>query len=198
MENNISSLVIPNTVTEIWESSFSTNLITTLTLPWNPNILANENVFYENKIKTLNIPNWVTIIWIWAFAQNYTITWVTIPNTVTTINDRAFDRNNLTSINIPSSVKTIWYRAFSCNKLSSVTVWTGITSIWSRVFWHLYWAEACDDDSLIVNLSWWTVYWPSIWYIKTVYDTNKTNPWLPWDWWPNAFDVNTLSNYVTY
>ena len=80
----ITSVVIPNTVTNI-----------------------TGQAFYNNRLTTVTIPNLVTFIGSQAFMNN-TLTSVKLGYSVTTIEAEAFRVNpNLTSINIPPSVTTI-------------------------------------------------------------------------------------------
>ena len=95
---NITSVVIPNSVTTIGDRAFRNNNLTSVV-----------------------IPDSVTTIGYYAFAEN-NLTNVVIPNSVTTIVGYAFAGNNLTSVVIPDSVTTIGNYAFSYNNLSSVYI----------------------------------------------------------------------------
>ena len=95
---NITSVVIPNSVTTIGDRAFRNNNLTSVV-----------------------IPDSVTTIGYYAFAEN-NLTNVVIPNSVTTIVGYAFAGNNLTSVVIPDSVTTIGGYAFAWNNLSSVYI----------------------------------------------------------------------------
>ena len=95
---NITSVVIPDSVTTIGNSAFSRNNLTSVV-----------------------IPDSVTTIGNYAFKSN-NLTSVTIGNSVTSIGSSAFYQNNLTSVVIPDSVTSIGSSAFSYNNLSSVCI----------------------------------------------------------------------------
>jgi hypothetical protein len=89
------SVTIPNSVTEIGDSTF----------------------FKSTSLTSVTIPNSVTLIGDWAFQQCYSLASVTIPNSVTKIGQSAFlNCSSLTSVTIPNSVTTIGNYAFEgCN-----------------------------------------------------------------------------------
>ena len=95
---NITSVVIPDSVTTIGDRAFRNNNLTSVV-----------------------IPDSVTTIGYYAFAEN-NLTNVVIPNSVTTIVGYAFAGNNLTRVVIPDSVTTIGGHAFAWNNLSSVYI----------------------------------------------------------------------------
>lgn len=97
----IKDLVIPNSVTNIGNSTFAGC----------------------SGLTSLTIPNSVTSIGNDAFSVCSGLSSLTIPNSVTSIGDYAFsDCSGLTSVTIPSSVTNIGELAFwDCNGLKSVT-----------------------------------------------------------------------------
>ena len=114
--NNITSIIIPNTVTSI-------------------GIFA----FYDcTDLTSIAIPNSVTIIGEGAFCACESLTSITIPNTVTSIGDGAFCAcESLKSITFQetSRVESIGECAFEdCSSLESVTIPASVKSIGEEVF----------------------------------------------------------------
>ena len=105
----LTSVIIPNSVTRIGAFAFASNQLTSVT-----------------------IPNSVTAIEEFAFAINK-LTSVTIPDSVTLIGDSAFFDNQLTSVTIPDSVTLIGEGAFFDNQLTSVSVF-GATHVGKGAF----------------------------------------------------------------
>ena len=90
---NLTSVIIPNSVTTIRNSAFVNTALTSIT-----------------------IPNSVTTIGNWAFAYT-ALTSVTIPNSVTTVGGQTFANcRSLTSVTIGSSVRNIGDLVFTGSK----------------------------------------------------------------------------------
>jgi len=101
-EKNLTSVIIPNSVTIIGDGSFGLNQLTSVT-----------------------IPDGVTYIGHDAFGWNQ-LTSVTIPDGVTYIGDNAFCWNQLTSVTIPDNVY-IDVGAFVYNPITSITIGKNVT-----------------------------------------------------------------------
>ncbi|MGR5377076.1 DUF1963 domain-containing protein, partial [Photobacterium damselae] len=82
-----------NSVTEIGESAFKNNTLTSVNIP-NSVTEIGESAFENNALTSVNIPNSVTKIRSQAFYGN-ALTSVTIPNPVTKIGKGAFENNAL-------------------------------------------------------------------------------------------------------
>jgi len=112
---NITSVIIPNSVTSIGEWAFSINQLTSVTIP-NSVTSIEEGTFQSNQLTSVTISNNATSIGEGAFAGNQ-LTSVTIPNSVTSIGAYAFGDNQLTSVVIPNSVTSMGKCAFINNQL---------------------------------------------------------------------------------
>ena len=144
INKSLTSVTIPETVTNITVGAFRNNRINSLVIPssvtsigsyaFNNNQLPDEDAFIyarksdgsEDKTKIVSyagakrenviIPEGVTTISHAAFF-NCSLTEVTLPSTLQTISSRAFINNNLTHIDIPDSVTSLSGDAFNNNKL---------------------------------------------------------------------------------
>lgn len=96
----LTSIDIPDGVTEIWGYAFSNC----------------------SGLTSIDIPNSVTSIGDWAFSACIKLTSVEIPNSVTSIGNSTFNScDGLTSVEIPNSVTSIGEYAFNyCDNLDSV------------------------------------------------------------------------------
>lgn len=137
---NLTTLVIPNSVTKIGREAFSGSGISQITLSENlttieamafkesgltqitlPESLTTieASAFYKTKLETITIPKNVTKIPTDCFYQCENLTRAMFPNTLTTIDARAFRGcSNLANIDIPTSLETIGVGAFGdCKNL---------------------------------------------------------------------------------
>jgi len=123
--NQLTSVAIGNNVTTIGNFAFDSNQLTSVTIP-NSVMNIGIHAFFLNQLTSVIIGNNVTTIGQAAFSQNQ-ITSVTIGNGVMTIGNTAFAGNLLTSITIPNSVMTIEAGAFSSNQITSVTIGANVS-----------------------------------------------------------------------
>ncbi len=143
----LTSVVIPDSVTEIGKEAFSccSALTEIKVAEGNPKYDSRKNCnaiieTARNKLivgcKSTNIPDSVTEIGEKAFYGCDSLTSVTIPDSVTNIGERAFHYcSGLTSAIIPDSVTEIGERAFEgCRSLTSVTIPNSVTEIGERAF----------------------------------------------------------------
>ena len=111
---NLTSVVIPNSVTNIGTGAFG----------------------YCKGLTSVTIPDSVTEIGDFVFANCTSLTSVVIPNSVTNIGDGAFECcQGLTSVVIPDSVTEIENCAFMvCTNLTSLMIPNSVTKIGSYAF----------------------------------------------------------------
>ena len=130
-------IVIPSkingvTVTNIGSDAFSNNQLTSVIIP-NSIIEIRRNAFYGNKLQSVVIPDSVISIGSYAFEFNQ-LTSVIIGNNVTSIGFAAFRVNKLTNLVIGDKVDSIGSHAFYNNKLTSVEIPCSVTSIGANAF----------------------------------------------------------------
>ena len=126
LSDKITSVVLPDSITEIKRHAFSgNNNLVSVTI--GPNVVKmGDNIFYQcEKLKNVTIKTGATLIGDSMFSSCTSLESIVLPKTITTIEDNAFFYcENLKSIYIPSSVKKIGdYAVFSaCYKLQSIIV----------------------------------------------------------------------------
>ncbi|HEY3762500.1 MAG TPA: leucine-rich repeat domain-containing protein [Verrucomicrobiae bacterium] len=110
-------------VTSIGQSAFERNFnLTSVTIP---DGVTNIDVaaFYWSSVTNVTIPDSVTSIGDDAFGLCFSMPGITIPGNVTSIGDYAFQYSGLTNIVIPAGVTNIGQQAFDvCNNLTNITV----------------------------------------------------------------------------
>ena len=159
--NNVSTLVIPNTiwgdtVTSIGAGAFKNMGLTSVTIPSSVTRIGRE-AFADNRLTSVIIPNGAVHIDAGAFNmddkfrfaggeiqgflnRNNKVSTLVIPSTtkwgtpVTSIGAGAFKNMGLTGVTIPSSVTRIGSEAFSGHKMVSVTIPDGVTHIEREAF----------------------------------------------------------------
>ena len=121
---NLTSVIIPNSVTSIDDYTFQEcSGLTSVTIP-NSVTSIGEQAFYNcSGLTSVTIPNSVTSIGHDAFNNCRNLTSATIGSSVTSIGGQAFHGCGLRSITIPDSVTSIGNQAFrGCSSLINVTV----------------------------------------------------------------------------
>ncbi len=134
---NLTSVTIPNYVTNINDGAFSDcSSLTSIDIP-NSVTSIDSYAFQDcSSLTSISIPNSVTSIGDCAFENCSSLTSVTIPNYVTNINFGAFCYClSLTSVTIPNSVTSIGdYAFYYCSSLNTATVGNSVASIGFRAF----------------------------------------------------------------
>ena len=162
--SSLTSVTIPNSVTNIENQAFVGTNIYNDEANWENGVLYINNCLIETKksisgayainegtrliadrafsgcssLISITIPNSVTSIGGSAFSVCSSLTSITIPNSVTNIGSHAFDGcSSLTSITISNSVTSIKdYTFHGCSKLTSITIPNSVTSIGTYAFMY--------------------------------------------------------------
>lgn len=135
--SGLSSVTIPNSVTTIENSAFSScKSMTNVTIGSGVISIGDYAFSGASHLTSITIPNSVATIGDGAFISCYSLTSVTIGNGVTSIGRYAFSSDEgLTSVTIPNSVTSIGDGALSdCTGLTSVTIGNGVTGIGFSAF----------------------------------------------------------------
>ena len=132
-----STLVIPQTVTEIKNGAFyGATSLTSVAIPNSVTNIGDHAFSNCSNLASVTIPNSVTSIGDYVFYLCDNLTSVTIPNSVTSIGERAFAGcRDLRTIEIPNSVTDIDFCAFyQCTSLASVVVPESLTRLGGGAF----------------------------------------------------------------
>ena len=137
----LTEIIIPESVVEIWEDAFQGSGIKSFHFPKNIRFIG-EAIFEDcSKLESFTFPLWITKISKGMFTNCESLTSFSIPNHITAIEDNAFSScKNLEQINIPDSVLSIGDNAFSCcSKLKSLIIPSSVESIGMSAF------ELCSE-----------------------------------------------------
>jgi hypothetical protein len=176
--NGLTSVTIPNSVTNIGEQAFySCTGLTNATIGNGVTTIKNDAFAYCASLASAAIGNSVSIIGDSVFHFCTSLANVTIPNSVTAIGLSAFaDCHGLTHVTIGNSVTNIGVQAFSgCTSLTSVTIPSSVTTIWNGAF------DGCTSLTSVCFLG-----TPPNLYASFPNNTNAVVYYLPgitgWDW----------------
>ena len=130
--NQLTEVIIPNSVKIIGDGAFHDNQLTEVSIGNSVKSIG-TGAFYGNKLTQVIIPNSVKSIGDYAFTGNQ-LTHVSIGNSVNSIGESAFSYNDLTEVIIPDSVNSIGESAFSYNGLTEVIIPDFVNSIGKNAF----------------------------------------------------------------
>ena len=136
---DITSVIIPDGVTEIGSSTFEQCYkLVSVNIPNSVTSIGERAFYYCLAMTSITIPNGITVIKSGTFYGCTGLTSITIPNSVTSIESSAFlSCNQITSITIPNSVTSIEECAFShCASLTSLNIGESVVSIGYSAFGH--------------------------------------------------------------
>ena len=135
---NLSSIILPDTITEIGENAFSecSNLYKIL-LPDNLNSIGASAFSSNDQLLEINIPDNVTAIYEDAFRGSYNIQTIDLPQNLTYIGERAFmgcESADITDYELPSGLTYIGNSAFESTAITRASIPTSIGHIGSWAF----------------------------------------------------------------
>jgi hypothetical protein len=133
--SNVTSIIVPNTVTSIGNNAFDTcGSLTSITLPDNLKRIKSYTFGACVQLKSIVIPNSVTTIDSGAFANCNALTSVSMPSNLNLIGNNAFEAcSSLKSISIPKKVRNLSTELFNnCYSLKSINIPSKVTSIQDR------------------------------------------------------------------
>ena len=120
-ESQITSILIPSTVTTIGDFAFAFSRISSIVIP-NSVISIGVQGFFNSRITSIDIPNSVTSLGSSAFLRTMDLETVSLGSGITRISDDLFSASGIQRIIIPSTVTEIGTSAFEdCEHLESVT-----------------------------------------------------------------------------
>lgn len=213
---SLTSLVIPNSVTNIGSGAFGESNLTSIIIPNNVTAIG-EKTFYRcsslisatigNSVTTIGksafqsckalssviIPNSVTSIEASAFSWCYGLNSLVIGNSVTDIGSSAFYAcEALTSVSIPNSVKTIGEEAFAyCEVMTSLSIGDGVTIISNRAFQYCKSLSSVILPNSLTSLGQGAFYgidFPVV--ISKIEEPSQVSP--------SGFSTNTYNNATLY
>ena len=145
-DNELTNVVIPNSVNSIGNWVFADNQLTEVIIPNSVESIG-EYAFRNNQLTEVIIPDFVKSIGEYAFRNNK-LTEVSIGNSVESIGDYAFIGNQLTNVIIPDFVKSIGNYAFQNNKLTEVSIGNSVLTIGDGAFFNNKLTEVIIPNSV--------------------------------------------------
>ena len=136
---SLTDIVIPDSVTRIGDGAFrGCKSLTDIVIPNSVTSIGDNAFEYCFSLSNLVIPDGVTSIEDNAFEGCYSLSSVVIPDSVSCIGFGAFENcSSLTDIVIPDSVTSIGGYAFGCcESLTDIVIPNSVTSIGDNAFWY--------------------------------------------------------------
>ncbi len=135
-ESKLTSVKIPDTVTEIGSDAFAWSDIIIINIPDSVTEIEESAFSYCEKLKNVALGNGLSIIGPSAFCGCENIASIKIPSNTKSIGKDAFWYcSSLKSISIPNSVTTLGENAFyGCEKLENVALGNSVTTLGKNAF----------------------------------------------------------------
>lgn len=133
---SITSITIPNSVTELGAQAFSyCNVLTSITLPNSITTIPEQFLRSSKSLESITIPNSVTSIEDSAFFECSKLKTITLSNTLEDIGVYTFSETNIESIDLPNTLTTLGRFAFtSCTNLKSIVIPNSVTDMGNNTF----------------------------------------------------------------
>lgn len=168
--SNLSSLIVPNSVTSIGEGAFKGCYgLASIEIPNGITSIERGTFYYCRSMISFEIPNSVTSIGDEAFSYCTGLTNIEIPNSVTSIGKEAFyGCSGLSNIEVPNSVTSIEEGTFyGCVGLTKVTLGNNVTSIGHQAFGYCTGLTSVTCLSITPATIVWTSFWDT--NLKAIY-----------------------------
>ena len=154
--NDMTSLIIPNSVESIREDTFSgCKGLAYVQLPDNLKELPVRCFYNCSSLVSVNLPSAITAINLCTFYGCTNLTTLDIPLGVTTIGESAFQNSGLVEVDIPQGVESIGYSAFKdCGSLKRVFIPKTVRRI-GVPEWHngTHWYTAFDNTPSLTSIT---------------------------------------------
>ena len=153
---SLTDIVIPDSVTRIGDGAFrGCKSLTDIVIPNSVTSIGDNAFEYCFSLSNLVIPDGVTSIEDNAFEGCYSLSSVVIPDSVSCIGFGAFENcSSLTDIVIPDSVTSIGGYAFGCcESLTDIVIPNSVTSIGDNAFRHCSSLSSLVIPESVVNLN---------------------------------------------
>lgn len=139
--SDMTSIVIPNSVTDLTKNAFSSCLdLTSVTLPNGITELGKDCFSWCKGLSSITIPSYITKLGISCFEKCDNLTSIVLPNNITELEENCFyGCNSLQSINIPNGVETLGNQCFyQCESLQSLIVPNTVTILGDQCFYDCH------------------------------------------------------------
>jgi len=130
--NQLNSVTLGNRVATIGWQAFAGNQLTEIIIPDSVTSIV-EGAFHNNNLRKVTFGRGLRNIGQRVFAYNLIIE-LSLPASLESIGQRAFADNLISKITFPASLRIIEGSAFSGNQLRSLTIPNGVTSVGERAF----------------------------------------------------------------
>ena len=130
--DQLTSVMIPDSVTSIGSSAFASNQLTSITIPDSVTSIG-LCAFENNQLTDVKIGTGLTSIDMYTFRNNK-LSSIVIPGNVTSIGSDAFSDNMLINLVLSNGITSIGATAFMNNQLTSVVIPESVTSIGNGAF----------------------------------------------------------------
>jgi hypothetical protein len=123
----LTSVTLPDALSEIGSGAFSDNLLSVIEIPEGLKTIG-ERAFADNQLITAKIPDGLEGIGHEAFKNNLLVS-ITLPDSLSQLGWNVFAYNRLESVKLPAGISNIPRGLFESNQLSNVTIPSSVVYI---------------------------------------------------------------------